>query len=87
MSGWTHEMAPSKLPGRKAKPCPISARKRSPSTSRSKATSAKGENDGQQRSNSTEAVSSSPSQSSQLPSSLLMAFEPSAAPTYLTFPH
>ena len=32
-------IAPSKLPGRKPKPCPISCRKRSPSTSRSSATS------------------------------------------------
>lgn len=34
------EMAPSKVPGRKPKPWPMSWRKRSPSTSRSSATSA-----------------------------------------------
>jgi hypothetical protein len=35
----THLMAPSKVPGRKPKPCPISWRNKSPSTSLSRATS------------------------------------------------
>lgn len=45
----TYEIAPSKAPARKGIPCPMSARKRSPSTSRSNATSLQGEERGQRR--------------------------------------